>query len=241
MREPDPAFADPRLAGLYDFFDSDRSDLDLYVNIADEVGAATVVDIGCGTGSLAVRLARLGLRVIGVDPALASLDVARSKSDADRVEWLHGDATVLEGRGVDADLAVMTGNVAQVFVEDVDWARTLDAVHGCLCADGWFAFETRRPEVRDWERWKIAPTVVALPGGESTVVSRTVTAVEPPLVTFESSTVIEGDEVLSTSTLRFRERDEIQRDLTVHGFRVVDVRDPPDRPGKELVFVTRRA
>ena len=41
----------------------------------------------------------------------------------------------------------------------------------------------------------------------------------------------------STSTLRFRERDELERDLDRHGFDVLDVRDAPDRPGTEMVFV----
>jgi hypothetical protein len=36
----------------------------------------------------------------------------------DRITWAHGDATALAGRGVGADLAVMTGKVAQVSVSD---------------------------------------------------------------------------------------------------------------------------
>ena len=43
----------------------------------------------------------------------------------------------------------------------------------------------------------------------------------------------------STSTLRFRERNELERDLSRHGFNVLDVRDAPDRPGKEMVFLTQ--
>jgi SAM-dependent methyltransferase len=240
MRAPDPAFADPRQAALYDVFDSDRSDLDMYEGIVREVGAAKVVDIGCGTGSLAVRLAAQGVRVLGVDPAWASLEVARGKPGADRIDWLHGDARALNGRSVDADLAVMTGNVAQVFVDDGDWAVTLDAVQGCLRADGWFVFETRRVGARDWERWDIAPTAVALPDGQSAVVSRTVTTVELPLVTFESCTLLDGHPLISTSTLRFRDRGEIESDLTAHGLRIVEIRDAPDRPGKELVVIARR-
>jgi SAM-dependent methyltransferase len=240
VRPADAAFADPRLAQLYDVLDGDRTDLDAYVAIADEVGAGTVVDIGCGTGSLAVRLAGIGLSVVGVDPADASLDVARAKQYGDRVTWIHGDATALEGRDLAADLAVMTGNVAQVFVTDHDWAATLDAVHECLRPGGWFVFETRRPEVRDWESWDVAPTTVTLPGGASVVVSRTVTVVAPPLVSFESSTEIGGEVVPSSSTLRFRRREELETDLHEHGFQAVDVRDAPDRPGKEMVFLARR-
>lgn len=241
MRAPDPAFADPRLAILYDVLDDDRSDLDAYVAIAEEVGAASVVDIGCGTGSLAVRLASSGRAVVGVDPAAASLAVARTKPLAERVTWVHGDATALTGREISAELAVMTGNVAQVFVSDDEWRDTLSAVHGCLRRGGWFAFETRRPEVRAWEQWDVPPTRVALPDGTSVVVSRTVTEVALPLVTFESTTTIDGEVVTSASTLRFRERDEVERDLDEHGFDIVGVRDAPDRPGKELVFLTRRA
>jgi SAM-dependent methyltransferase len=240
MRAPDPVFADPRLAALYDALDDDRSDLDVYVALVDEVGAASVIDIGCGTGSLAVRLAELGLSVVGVDPADASLDIARAKPFAERVIWVHGDATALLAHGLAADLAVMTGNVAQVFVSDDDWHSSLAAVRDCLRPGGWFVFETRRPEVRDWERWDVAPTRVDLPDGRTVVVSMRVTEVALPLVTFESETTIGSENVASASTLRFRERHEIERDLDAHGFEVVDVRDAPDRPGKEMVFRARR-
>ncbi|MEO3936838.1 class I SAM-dependent methyltransferase [Dermatophilaceae bacterium Soc4.6] len=241
MRPPDPVFADPRLAALYDVLDDDRCDLDAYVDLADELCAGRVVDIGCGTGSLAVRLARTGRTVIGVDPAGASLDIARTKPLAESVTWVQGDATALVGREVGADLVVMTGNVAQVFVSDADWSTTLEAVHDCLHLGGWFVFETRRPEVRDWEQWHVALTTIDLADGNSVIVGRTVTEVAPPLVTFESQTTVGGQVIASASTLRFRGRDEIEQDLSEHGFDLVDVRDAPDRPGKELVFLAHRA
>jgi len=239
VREPDATFSDPRQAVLYDVFNNDRSDLDAYVRIADEVEAHRVVDVGCATGSLAVRLAELGFSVTGVDPAGASLDVARAKPNADLVTWVHGDATSLVGLEAAADLALMTGNVAQVFVSDEDWYATLRAIRTCLRPGGWFVFETRRSEVRDWETWDLAPSPVALPDGRTAVVSCTVTEVALPLVTFEGSTAI-GEEIMrSTSTLRFRERNELERDLSRHGFNVLEVRDAPDRPGKEMVFLTQ--
>ena len=69
---PDAIFADPRLARLYDLFDEPRDDLSLYLEIAAGVGARSVLDLGCGTGSFATLLADAGLTVFGVDPALAS-------------------------------------------------------------------------------------------------------------------------------------------------------------------------
>ena len=65
------------------------------------------------------------------------------------------------------------------------------------------------------------------------------TEVALPLVTFEGSTAI-GEEIMrSTSTVHFRERKELQCDLSRHRFNLLDVRDAPDPPGKEMVFLTQ--
>ncbi|MEU7915433.1 class I SAM-dependent methyltransferase [Microbispora bryophytorum] len=140
---PDPIFAHPRLAAVYDAFDGDRADLDAYLAIADELGADRVLDVGCGTGCLAILLADSGRTVMGVDPAEASLGIAGSKDRTGRITWIHGDATGVPAFG--ADLAVMTGNVAQVFLTDDDWTRTLRGIHGALHPQGHLVFETRRP------------------------------------------------------------------------------------------------
>ena len=147
---------------------------------------------------------------------------------------------MMAGRVRDADLAVMTGNVAQVFVDDADWSQTLHAIHGALRGGGWFVFETRRPEVRAWEEWDIPETERTHPDGKHSVVSRKVTEVALPLVTFGSTTLLDGEVLKSVSTLHFREYDEIVADLETHGFEIVEVRDAPDRPGKEWVFFARR-
>src|SRR5215468_6102822 len=118
----DALFGVPRLARVYDALDADRSDLEHYAAMVTEFGAQQVLDVGCGTGELACLLASKGIEVVGVDPAEASLEVARGKEFADRVRWIHGDATTLPPLQV--DLAVMTGNVAQVFRTDEEWSAT---------------------------------------------------------------------------------------------------------------------
>src|SRR5699024_4660420 len=94
---PDAIYAEPRLAACYDAFDGPRDDLDHYQQILAELGARSVIDVGCGTGSLATRLAADGIAVTGVDPARASLDIARAKPHGDAVRWVHG--TAAERRG----------------------------------------------------------------------------------------------------------------------------------------------
>ena len=239
---PDAIFADPRLAAVYDAFDGDREDLAAYLAIADELGASRVVDVGCGTGSLALLLAAGGREVIGVDPAEASLDVARSKGGAGSVTWLLGDATVLPA--LDADLAVMTGNAAQVFLTDDDWTQTLRAVHAALGPAGYLVFETRRPERRAWEEWSVDdwPVVLDVAGVGTVEQRREVIGVELPFVSFRYTYRFAsgGAVVTSDSTLRFRTRDEVEASLAACGYRVLDVRDAPDRPGRELVFIAQR-
>ncbi|MEV4129284.1 hypothetical protein [Nocardia sp. NPDC049707] len=46
--------------------------------------------------------------------------------------------------------------------------------------------------------------------------------------------------IVSESTLRFRERAEVEADLNIHGYQVRDVRDAPDRAGREFVFIAEK-
>ena len=237
---PDAIFADPTLARLYDPLDPDRRDLEPYLALARELGARRVLDVGCGTGTLALLLAAEGIDVVGVDPAGASLDVARGKSGAERVRWVHGDATTLPRWQV--DLATMTGNVAQVFLTDDDWSATLRGVRAALAPGGHLVFETRDPARRFWERWTRERTHRRsdVPGFGVVETWTELVDVSLPLVTFRGTFVLADGRVLrSDSTLRFREHDELAASLEEAGYVVEQVRDAPDRPGLEWVFVAR--
>jgi SAM-dependent methyltransferase len=239
---PDAIFADPRLARIYDPLDPDRSDLDAYAAMAAEFGARTVLDVGCGTGTFACMLAARGLEVIGVDPASASLDVAMAKPGAAAVRWLLGDAASLPP--VQADLATMTGNVAQVFCTDEEWSATLRGVHSALRPDGRLVFETRDPARQAWLDWTREQSFrrTEIPGAGVVRSWHELTGVSGELVSFRSFVVFESDgtTLTSDSTLRFRERAAITASLTALGYRLDEVRDAPDRPGLEFVFVARR-
>jgi hypothetical protein len=50
----------------------------------------------------------------------------------------------------------------------------------------------------------------------------------------------DGEVLTSDSTLRFREREEIEAALVANGYEVAEVRDAPDRPGREFVFFALR-
>jgi SAM-dependent methyltransferase len=241
-RVVDALFAERRLAELRDPLDPDRSDLDVYAAMVDEFGVRSVLDIGCGTGTFACLLARRGLAVTALDPAEASLEIARAKPGADRVQWARGFATDLPLLQV--DLVTMTGNVAQVFLTDPEWAAVLRAAYAALCPGGRLVFETRDPAARAWLEWNRERSYqrTVVPGVGAVQAWEDVLDVSGDLVSFRSTVVFESDgaELTSESTLRFRHRDEVTASLVAAGYVVDEVRQAPDRPGRELVFIARR-
>lgn len=77
-------------------------------------GPSCVLDAGCGTGRVAVELARRGVEAVGVDLDPAMLAAARRKGPG--IEWIEGDladVTVAdsEGRPRAFDAVVLAGNV----------------------------------------------------------------------------------------------------------------------------------
>jgi ubiquinone/menaquinone biosynthesis C-methylase UbiE len=73
-----------------------------------DVDPVVVVDVGCGTGSLAIPIADLlpGSRVVGVDGDPEVLGLAQAKSGADQVEWIEALAGDLPIDEDDADVVV---------------------------------------------------------------------------------------------------------------------------------------
>jgi SAM-dependent methyltransferase len=238
----DALFDLPRLAEIYDLVEEDRNDLDHYVSIASDFGARSVLDVGCGTGTFACLLADRGIEVVGVDPAAALLDAARVKPGAQRVRWLHGDATNLPELHV--DLATMTANVAHVFLTGEQWSATLRGIHGALRPGGHLVFETRDPGQRPWLRWNRDATFQRLevPGGGSVETWWDLTEVKGDCVSYRRTYVFtaDGETVTSDSTRRFWSRAEIEGSLRSAGYTLVDVHDAPDRPGFEWIFIARK-
>lgn len=238
-------FDHPFVAATYDQVEGSREDLDQYAGIAEELGARSVLDIGAGTGTLAVRLAADGLAVTAVEPAARMLEVARTKPHAEKVHWIHGTAPDLAQHSpaapLPADLAVMTANVAQVFLTDEDWLATLRAVRDSLAPGGHLVFETRIPERRAWEDWARQPkSTWEVPGVGTVREVFEVTEVELPLVSFRSDSHLpDGTVVPFASTLTFRSLEQIQQTLVEAGFEFLEARDAPDRPGREWVVLAR--
>ncbi len=247
MMHLDRGYTDPLLVATYDAENSGRDDIDFYLGLATELGARSVIDLGCGTGVLAADLAAAGITVVGVDPAAAMLDVARRRPGGDRVRWVNGDADSFVSGS--ADLVVMSGHAAQVFLTDNEWAGVLTNAFRALTAGGYLAFETRNPVNRTWEQWNKEDStgMFRLPNGDSFQSWVQVTQVTGTLVSFDGHVVFTGTGVheISSSTLRFRSQDEVEQSLLTAGFIIVEVygdwdRRPVESTAPELIFIAQK-
>lgn len=132
------AIAPARLA----YLDSLRS-----AEVFDPAGR-TVVDIGCGGGLFAEELARLGMNVIGVDPAEASLQAARTHA---RNSGLDIDYRL----GVGEDLPLEDSSVDMAVCVDVlehvdDIGVVLRETARVLRAGGLYLFDTVNRTPLSW-------------------------------------------------------------------------------------------
>ena len=241
-------FSDPRLVALYDTLNPLSADTTFYLEAAARLRASTIVDVGCGTGLLTCDLAKRGYTMIGVEPERAMLAVARFRPGAQQVQWIEGSASRLGP--LNADLAIMTGHVAQFFLTDSDWMDALGSIRSALRPGGYLMFESRNPLARRWTRW-----TPALSRQEITTETSGRIAVWTEHLGSEGNQVRyamhflfddSGDELVSTGTLIFRSQEEITRSLTDAGFAVQETYGdwsggPIDATCPELIFVAARA
>lgn len=146
----DALYQDPALAAFYDWDNPWPADFDWFLTLVD--GAGSVLDLGCGTGIFSAALAERGAEVVGVDPAVAMLDIARARKGGDRVTWVEAGTQELDlGRRFEA--VVMTGHAFQTLLALEDRAACLATIARHLAPGGRFFFDSRNAEAREWESW----------------------------------------------------------------------------------------
>lgn len=148
--DEDKLYRDPQLVDFYDLENSWGKDDDFCSNLASTV--SSVLDLGCGTGRLAAALASEYRMVVGVDPAKAMLDIARTKASGNHVSWIEGDARELS---LDRrfDLILLTGHAFQVFLNDSEQRAVLKTIAKHLAPNCRFVFDSRNPLAKEWLEW----------------------------------------------------------------------------------------
>jgi ubiquinone/menaquinone biosynthesis C-methylase UbiE len=126
-------------AELYDLWVNDwPGEMDFYHALATQTHARgeAVLEVACGTGRVAIRLAQMGVSVTGLDQSPAMLEVARSKSiGITTVHWVHAD---MRDFNLEAQfgLVIITGHAFQHMNTADDQAACLACIRRHLTPGG---------------------------------------------------------------------------------------------------------
>ena len=117
-----------------------------YIEEAASGADGPVIELACGTGRLAIPMARRGYQIIGVDIHEGMLALARQKTEQEKLDiaFYRQDCTEL-ALNLKAPLIYMTGNSFQHFLTNDSQNALFESVKRHLQPHGHFIFDTRNP------------------------------------------------------------------------------------------------
>ncbi|MBE6635168.1 MAG: class I SAM-dependent methyltransferase [Ruminococcaceae bacterium] len=139
---------------LAPFYDRFNGDID-YAKWADFIESvikkeytegtpSLVLDLGCGTGSMTLELAKRGYDMTGIDYSPEMLDIARGRGEecglSDKMLWLCQDMRGFELYGT-VDVTVSCLDALNHLVARGDLDKCLSLVHNYLIPNGLFIFD----------------------------------------------------------------------------------------------------
>ncbi len=182
----DPPTPIEGFAAWYDDKQGDTGDLwhrtlidpGLFAALGEVPPGQRVLDVGCGNGYIARRLARAGARVTAIDVSAELISRARERERAEPlgIVYLEGDAARLTGvPEASFDLAV--ANMSLIDIEDA--AGAIRAVARAVVDGGRFVFSLSHPcfDVDTRSAWVVEPPGE---GRSAPVVYRKVTGYRTP-------------------------------------------------------------
>lgn len=218
-------FTDTKLVAIYDAVNPIDDKIDFFAELAKKLQAKKIIDLGCGTGLLSHELAKHGYEVIGVEPAELMIREAEHKY-GNEVQWIVGSSEKLNA-DMQSDMVIMTGHVAQFFLEDAEWNDALQNIHSAMKTGGHLVFESRNPDVTPFKDWPTSASHDKIPNTPLGPVGwwsdKLVIADSYASYTLHYLFTETGEEILSDNKLKFRTYKELQKSLENAGFTVEHV------------------
>lgn len=140
------------VAIFYDYDATNQMNLDIpfYIEYAKRIGAKNVLDLCCGTGRVAIELAKSGFNVTALDLSSAMLEVFKGKLDGlapdikKNVSIVHGNATSFN-LNQKFDFIIIPYRSFQQFANSADAEGCLKCVNSHLASGGMFILSCYRP------------------------------------------------------------------------------------------------
>jgi ubiquinone/menaquinone biosynthesis C-methylase UbiE len=126
-------------------------EIDFYRELAAgaQANGQAVLEVACGTGRVAIRLAQEGVEVTGLDLSPAMLDVAREKSAGlSNTRWMQGDMRSFN-LGETFGLVLIPGHSFQNILTAADQFACLASIRRHLIPGGRLVLHLDQPEI-DW-------------------------------------------------------------------------------------------
>jgi 2-polyprenyl-3-methyl-5-hydroxy-6-metoxy-1,4-benzoquinol methylase len=199
-----------------------KGDFDLFLNLIDK---GSVLDLGCGTGRLAIPLAHKELKVVGLDASEPMLELARHKSDDLSIDWMQGNICDFQLQQK-FDLIIMAGNAFQALLSESDQIRMLNCVKQHLKPSGIFVFNTRNPKEHDFEttpEFELWHKFQDTEGEEVQVYGKQQSDLSHRIVTYTTKRVWRDKETITTIKLCFTPYDQLVKLFAQAGFEICDV------------------
>ncbi|HZP58385.1 MAG TPA: class I SAM-dependent methyltransferase [Dehalococcoidia bacterium] len=150
---PEEVYASDELAELYDFaWGGGTDDLPMYEQFARR-GELPSLELGVGTGRVALHLARQGLDVVGIDdalPMLARAEAALDPETARHARFVEADMRAFDLGGEKFDLVYCAGNTFQHLLDAEAQLGCLRSVARHLARGGLYVMQLRTPRAIDW-------------------------------------------------------------------------------------------
>ena len=127
-------------------------DVDFYVGMAREA-EPPVLELGAGTGRVAIPIARAGVEIVGLDRSSAMLAKARERSAGlANVRWLEGDMRAFD-LPERFGLVIIPYRAFQHLITVDDQKRCLTCIGGHLRDGGRLVFNVFNPDLVAMGRW----------------------------------------------------------------------------------------
>jgi len=124
-------------------------EIDFYRELAARANArgGSVLELACGTGRVAIRLARDGVRVVGLDLSSEMIDVARQNSiHLKNMRWVEGDMRSFELEEP-FELVIIPAHAFQILNTSQDQVACLESIRRHLSPGGALVVHLDPPDI----------------------------------------------------------------------------------------------